>query len=133
MTTAEKRAALQAQGEPWPDCDCHGEPMSWQRDPDIKAGGWFACRIVRRKWQQNRRAELVDAGGCVHCGTPTTDYRCQPCADTHADRMAHPKQAMFNRRSKARHRAKQREAEGFRPTGVGHAAFAAWMKEETSG
>ena len=30
-----------------PDCDCHGAPQFWHKDPRRKAGGYWRCRIAR--------------------------------------------------------------------------------------
>lgn len=130
MTTAEKRAELKAQGEPWPDCDCHNTPMLWNKDAAMKAGGRFHCRIER---QQNRKAwrqRQQEAGLCVHCSQPAvTDTLCRDHADAHADLMAQPKQKLDHQFTLMRFRQRGREAEGFQPTGVGLAAFAAFTRE----
>lgn len=127
MTTAEKRAALEVAGKPWPECECHGVAMLWQRDPSRPNGGRFRCRPAKLAWRQRRRAERLEAGECQHCGDPLdTATMCQPCADKHADLMNSPQQYLKHRARLADYRAQAREAEGFRSTGIGLAAFAAW-------
>jgi len=50
VSTANKRADLEARGEPWPVCDCHGEPRYWKSDPYMIAGGIFlACPMLDRE------------------------------------------------------------------------------------
>lgn len=133
MNTAEKRAALAGDGEPWPACVCHDEPMGWQREPDLPAGGRFRCRIGVNTYKRRRREERLQAGTCGVCGGPlATVTMCRPCADANADANASPVQALKKRAAKARRRQQRRAEEGFQPTGVGLAAFAAWTREGTN-
>ena len=39
-------------------CECHGERMSWVRDPRYLAGGFWRCRIRERKNQRLRYERL---------------------------------------------------------------------------
>lgn len=57
-------------GHGWPyvpKCECHGEPMRWNRDPGLKAGGRWRCRVTEPAvpcppgWHPARWAELVAA------------------------------------------------------------------------
>ena len=43
VSVAEKRALLEAAGEEWPLCECHGEPKKWHKDARKTAGGYWAC------------------------------------------------------------------------------------------
>lgn len=129
MTTAEKRADLKAKREPWPDCECHGERMYWIGDKRLIAGGWFMCAPKKRQQVAAVLTRRADRGVCVRCaGTLDTETMCRTCADRYADRMAQPRQRMLHRAAMARYGQKARAEEGFRPTGVGRAAFAAWTK-----
>ena len=131
MTTAEKRAAVEAAGEPWPTCECHGEGMGWQKSSTCTAGGYFYCRTVRRT-NTNRRRELRRTTGlCIDCGHPNleTGVCCRPCADARADRMATPKARIKHRAVLARSRMRGRAAEGFQPTGAGAVLFVALTGE----
>jgi hypothetical protein len=72
ISVAEKRSQLEAAGEPWPICDCHGLPKLWKKSPERRAGGTWFCRAYIRglanKWKlenidkvradDNRRAEI---------------------------------------------------------------------------
>lgn len=132
MNTAEKRAQLDAAGEPWPDCDCHGESMSWQRNVSLTAGGYFYCRIVHRIWQQKMRTERHLKGACIYCGRETaTESMCRPCADSHADGMAQPKQKLQHQFADMRYRRRQRAGGEFQPTGAGLTAFTVWLQDPT--
>lgn len=133
MNTAEKRALLEAAGEPWPDCDCHGQPMYWTAKKDLIAGGSFRCRIRFTALQRERRDRRRQSGRCYDCGGPLeTATRCAHCADMHRDNNWRHDQKLPRQLSKylnnIRYRNKQRADEGFRPTGVGLAAYAAWTK-----
>lgn len=126
--TAEKRSQLEAAGEPWPDCECHGEPCYWRKD---SRSGSFRCAVRIRESHQRKRAERLESDGCVHCGAElVTETRCGRHADEHADFMAEPFQRLLNRAAKARSR--RRLDEDFQPLGVGLAAFAAYMKQPGS-
>lgn len=126
MTTAEKRADLEARGVPWPDCDCHDEPMLWQRDTTYTDGGKFHCRVRLREWRKKWRESRQRRGLCVECAEPTSnDYRCDTCMGEQADYMATPKQQMLSQLATIRHRRRQSD---FRPTGVGFAAAAAFTE-----
>lgn len=35
------------------DCECHGEPQLWNRDPRYREGGYWVCRT--RRSEQNKR------------------------------------------------------------------------------
>jgi hypothetical protein len=131
MTTAEKRAALEAAGEPWPDCPCHGQPCLWQKDFALTAKGRFYCRIRNRETLNRNRDLRRQRGVCVYCGGPkVTESMCQECSDSHADVMAGPEQRLAHQFSNIRHRRRRRADEGFRSTGAGLAAFAAWTGKE---
>lgn len=39
-----------------PLCECHGEPMSWNRDVRGRMGGFWRCAIKRRAYERNKRA-----------------------------------------------------------------------------
>lgn len=131
MTTAEKRAQLQAESEPWPDCECHDEPCYWQKDVRLGGGGRFVCAVQSRRSHQQGRRKRLDAGGCIHCGDElATEIRCARHADEHADYMAGPFQQLQNRAATTRYR--RRLDEDFQPLGVGLAAFAAYMKQPGS-
>lgn len=50
LTTAEKRTLLEANGEPWPVCECHGVPLTWHKKTDgRKEGGTWKCTVVHRE------------------------------------------------------------------------------------
>ncbi len=44
-TPREKYAELEAAGQERPRCNCHQEPMRWERRTDYKAGGRWRCRV----------------------------------------------------------------------------------------
>jgi hypothetical protein len=129
MTTAEKRAALEAADEPWPDCPCHGVPFLWHRNLALTAGGKFKCRVKVNAWKRAHRSDRKAQGLCVHCAAPAiTELLCGVCAEYHADIESAPKVKARRRQADARLRQKRRAEQGFRPSGAGRAAFAAWMK-----
>lgn len=37
-----------------PLCKCHNEPLLWNRDQRYRAGGFWKCRIHRRKIDKDR-------------------------------------------------------------------------------
>jgi hypothetical protein len=128
LTTAEKQALLETQGEAWPDCKCHDRPMLWQRDVKLTAGGRFRCRSRIREWQRDVRQRRRDSGVCIYCSGPlTTETMCQGCADSHSEIMAQPKQQMLRQLAGYRHKNRVKADEGFRPSGVGIAAYAAYV------
>lgn len=132
MTSAEKRAALQQAGEPWPDCDCHGEPKTWEVDNRWPCGGTFRCRVVKRRQTKARVDGLKADGRCIRCGGPVdTEVYCRTHADEHNVYMARPDQYIKRLSAEARYRARRRQQEGFQSTGAGLAAFAAWTEGRT--
>lgn len=42
-----------------PVCPCHSEPMLWQKDRNLRAGGWWACRVKRQQYNATRRAQRI--------------------------------------------------------------------------
>jgi hypothetical protein len=54
MTTAEKRALLEQRGDAWPVCSCHQEPMRWQADVRLLAGGSVKAREAWRRYLSRR-------------------------------------------------------------------------------
>ena len=60
MPTARSAAEVGAR----PPCDCHGEPMRWNRRHDLVAGGYWRCRVryqeSARKWREAHASELAD-------------------------------------------------------------------------
>jgi hypothetical protein len=132
LKVAEKRAALSAAGEAWPDCDCHDEPLSWSSDPKMRVGGAWRCAVTHRAEVAARRARRLAEGVCSRCQGPlATETMCRPCADYYADQMAKPENRIAHRKADSRFRQNRRSQEGFRPTGAGRAAFAAWTEERT--
>jgi hypothetical protein len=71
VSTAEKRAELEAKGEPWPVCDCHGLEKVWQSDSQLRAGGRWKLRCSERAHNKRavkkRIARARAAGLCVVC------------------------------------------------------------------
>jgi hypothetical protein len=133
MTTAEKRALLKAQGEPWPVCECHNEPKGWASDSRYTAGGFFRCAAATRQVIQRLVEARREQGVCIRCGDPpVTETLCAAHAQSHADTNWRYEQKPHRRMSKTlhnmRYRNAQRVEEGFQPTGAGRAAFAAWME-----
>lgn len=66
VSTAEKRAELEAKGEPWPVCGCHGEPKKWSATTTRPAGGRWRCRVAciaddRRYKQSTKGREAQNA------------------------------------------------------------------------
>lgn len=57
VSTAEKRAQIQAAGEEWPTCDCHREPMRWKKDHRKRRGGWFECAVIHGQRHAARERE----------------------------------------------------------------------------
>lgn len=113
MTTAEKRAALEAEGEPWPDCECHGEPLLWMRNTRLAADGRWRCRVQMREWRKRHRIKRIASGLCLDCPTPIpSGIRCQPCKDQQADHMAQPYQRLRHQLADARYRTAQNDASG---------------------
>ena len=53
------RAVSAADAGPRPPCQCHGEPMWWQKMARVRAGGSWRCRHVGeasgRKWRSENR------------------------------------------------------------------------------
>jgi hypothetical protein len=131
MNVAEKRAEMEAQGEPWPEC--HDQPMLWKRDNRIPKGGWFTCRVDYLAWQNQHRKVRQESGLCVHCGSADleTTTSCAGCcarariADRRYNESAPRRMSMAAYRRKKRLREKA--AQGFQPTEVGQAAIAAAM------
>lgn len=131
MTTAEKRAELEIAGEPWPDCDCHGEPKAWNRKG---SSGWFECRMRRRDQQRLRRQQLRAAGVCVHCGAELdTETMCATCAARHRDTSwkheQQPRRRLTKYLDNTARRNRTRVTEEFHPTGVGQALIASHLAD----
>lgn len=57
ISTAEKRAQIEREGDEWPTCDCHGAPMYWLRDSRYRAGGYFFCSV--RDAERKSRPEYL--------------------------------------------------------------------------
>lgn len=123
MSTAEKRAQLAAAGEPWPDCECHDEPMAWQKH---KNGGYFGCRIRKLEDSRRRRTERINAAVCVDCSTPVVDgVLCGECGERHrqaCDEWNHSAYGQLNRYLKNTAYRKRSGA-----TGTGAEAFRRWL------
>lgn len=39
-----------------PRCECHGEPMLWNRKPSRRCGGTWHCRVVHNERHRRRHA-----------------------------------------------------------------------------
>lgn len=128
VTTAEKRAELEALGEPWPTCECHDEPMGWMAEKNQE--GRFRCLVLLRERTRQRREQRRLSQTCIHCGGPlATETMCQKHADTHADVMAQPKHKLNHLFAQARYRRNRRAKEGYESTGVGVIALALWREK----
>jgi hypothetical protein len=61
VSTAEKRAELDARGEPWPVCECHGVNMDWSAKSGRPAGGNWHCAVRRKKnnlkWYYSKKGQ----------------------------------------------------------------------------
>jgi hypothetical protein len=132
LTTAEKRALLEEQGEPWPTCECHDEPKGWASDSRYTAGGFFRCNATLRESNRRLIQSRRDEGVCIRCGQPpVTETLCAVHARSHADATWRYEQKPHRQLAKTlhnmRYRNAQRVEEGFQPTGAGKAAFAAYV------
>lgn len=45
ISPTERYAELEARGEERPRCDCHGEPMAWNREARYRNGGRWRCNM----------------------------------------------------------------------------------------
>jgi 5-methylcytosine-specific restriction endonuclease McrA len=52
-----------------PLCECHAEPMGWQKRKDLRAGGYWYCRVKRRQAYPASSAP-ADAPLCECHGEP---------------------------------------------------------------
>jgi hypothetical protein len=131
MTTAEKRAELEARGEAWPDCECHISPMFWQRDPRLPARGRFVCRVAKMAYQTKKRQRRRQSGLCIHCGAPAISDVCEEHHIARADSSRRyyesPKGRMVKARQLTRRSGRRRASEGFQSTRAGRAAIAAYF------
>jgi len=131
VNTAEKRAQLEARGEPWPDCLCHGVRMDW--NSRSKAGrGEFRCRVRSQERVTRLRAARRHAGVCVQCGgVLATESMCESCAARHRDAAWRHEQSLKRQLDKyldnLRRHNRDRE---FQPTEAGQAALAAYINRE---
>jgi hypothetical protein len=131
LKTAEKRSQLETEGSPWPTCECHSQPNLWNGDSRVVAGGYFRCRVDFLEYQNSRREARRQSDLCIYCGAPAdTETRCRECADRNADLMATPQQSFKHLFAQARYRRRLKSEKGFRPSGVGLAAFAAWTRKD---
>lgn len=133
MTTAEKRADLEAKGEPWPECECHGEPMLWTRDLALIANGRFRCRMMMREQQRAMRQARSEAGVCTECGEEdlATTLRCGRCAERQRERQWHydqtPRRQLHRYLRDIRRRVRDKDSQ---PTGIGRVAMAAYLDQK---
>lgn len=127
MTTAEKRAQLEAEGEAWPDCECHGEPKYWDSDG-------FRCAVRKRANTERRRQAFRNAGSCVFCGGPLeSSSKCAGCLEAHREAVWRHEQTPYRQMRKQLNNIRsRRQRSDFQPLGVGLAAFAAYMKQPGS-
>lgn len=68
ISKAEKEELLAKAGEPWPICECHGEPKQWSADRfHGEAGGGWRCLVVKRDKSNRLYRRNQDQGRCNNC------------------------------------------------------------------
>jgi hypothetical protein len=108
--------------------------MAWNRKTNTSDGGYFKCRIKAAEWRREFRAQRQAAGLCIQCGSNEldTEILCRPCADTHAALQNRSDQYLKHIFAQARHRKRERAAEGYKST-LGATALEGLLEERVNG
>lgn len=113
---------MAAAGEPWPTCECHGEPCRW-KTRDQPDGGNFTCRVTLRLQMRARRARLAALDACLQCGSLelASETMCRSCLEKHREAVwrhdQQPGRQIRKQMANIRARQRERAREGYGPTG----------------
>lgn len=83
MKASKARYRFPGPPAPAPKCDCHGEPMRWNKQPSLRLGGTWKCVVRLKAYERKGRLKkyglseedyerlLAEQGGvCAICEEP---------------------------------------------------------------